>query len=481
MQLPFLAVADITTYFDEIQHEPNALYAFLKRMPKGGELHYHLTGGAYPEVMLNLASKGNYCFEQNTWRIEKKVGHCDGIASEILAQDFELYHQALRAWSMKDFNFYGEETGEKHFFSTFSKLHALADDFYPDLLVDIMKRAAEQNEDYLEIMVMPSIPSLNQLPPNNTPLTENRYDERRHQLLKNLVFQSAVNETIEKITKNLTMARKRLSCDDKPQRKACQLTIKFQYYALREQPLDKVFEQALLGFLVAEKSQQVVGVNLVQAEDEFISLRDYKKHMQIFQYLHQIYPKVAIALHAGELNPQSVVPKDLRFHIRDAVHVGQAQRIGHGVSIAYENNPEETLRFMQKHHIAVEINLISNAMILNIKGKQHPLNYYLAHHVPVVLSTDDEGLLRTDLTSQYAQAVLEHGLDYSAIKQINRNALTYSFMPGKSLWRDPEAGIFIEQCKDLTSQNCLQFVKKNEKAKVQRQLEMELSRFEAQY
>jgi adenosine deaminase len=175
------------------------------------------------------------------------------------------------------------------------------------------------------------------------------------------------------------------------------------------------------------------------------------------------------------------VPDDTRFHIRDAVYIGHANRIGHGVDIAHENNPEDIMRYMKQHGIAVEINLSSNAALLNIKGKQHPLNYYLAHQVPVVLSTDDEGILRTDLTSQYVEAVFVHGLDYLTIKQINRNALTYSFLAGKSLWIDPSRANAVSECADLNSNACLQFVKKNEKARLQRQLEIELSRFEERY
>ena len=475
------AVADINTHFEKIRHSPNALYAFFKAMPKGGELHYHLTGGAYPEIMLKAASQGNYCFERDSWHIEKTTKHCDGVSSKTLIQNPELYKQVLRAWSMKDFNFYGAESSEDHFFSTFYKFYVLAEEHYPELLVDVMKRAAEQHEHYLEIMLLPAVPSLNKLPKEETALTVKNFAERRKQLLASPVFQSAVNETIQKIDDCLKTARKTLGCELKPQQNACQLTIKFQYFALREQPLKNVFEQALLGFLVAEKSKDVVGVNLVQAEDAFISLRDYKQQMQIFSFLHQLYPNVAIALHAGELNPQSVIPKDTRFHIHDAVYMAHANRIGHGVDIAHENNPEETMSFMKEHDIAVEINLTSNEVLLNIKGRQHPLNYYLEHQVPVVLSTDDEGLLRTDLTSQYVEAVLEHGLDYPTIKQINRNALTYSFLPGKSLWTDPSSFNRVSQCTDLTSNACLQFVKQNEKAQVQRQLEIELHQFESEF
>ena len=475
MQWSFAAWADVTAYFDSIKHDPNALYAFFKSMPKGGELHYHLTGGAYPEVMLTLSSEGDYCFLQDSWRVEKNKVPCLGVPGSVLSQNEDVYQQVLRAWSMKDFNFSGAETPHDHFFATFDKFHDVAEDNSPQLLVDILSRAASQEVQYLEIMTMPRDPNL-KLPSTNLEVKD--FATRRASLLACPQFQAAVGWISNKAHQDLEAARNILGCPKKPQQKVCQITVKFQYYALRAQPLNKVFEQALLGFLVAQKSPDFVGVNLVQAEDDLVALHDYNKQMQVFAFLHQQYPPVAIALHAGELDPQAVSPNALRFHIHDALYMGHALRIGHGVDIAHEDNAQNTLDYMHKHGIAVEINLISNAMILGVKGKQHPLNYYLAHQVPVVLSTDDEGIFRTDLTSQYVEAVVAHGLNYPAIKQINRNALTYSFLPGKSIWADPNTAVRVAACQSLLSQRCMKFIGNNPKAKVQRQLETQLKQFE---
>ena len=94
---------------------------------------------------------------------------------------------------------------------------------------------------------------------------------------------------------------------------------------------------------------------------------------------------------------------------------------------------------MAKNHIVVETNLTSNAELLNISGDDHPLPFYLQHHVPVVLSTDDEGILRIDLTHEYQSAVERYALSYQTLKMLNRNSLTYSFLPGESLWADANA------------------------------------------
>ena len=61
-------------------------------------------------------------------------------------------------------------------------------------------------------------------------------------------------------------------------------------------------------------------------------------------------------------------------------------------------------------------------------GKNHPLATYLAAGVPVVISTDDAGVSRINMTNEYFRAVHDQGLGYPTLKAIARNALTYSFL-----------------------------------------------------
>ena len=55
------ACASVDKQFQALQTKPNELYAFLKQMPKGGELHYHYDGAVYTETMLDLATQGQLC------------------------------------------------------------------------------------------------------------------------------------------------------------------------------------------------------------------------------------------------------------------------------------------------------------------------------------------------------------------------------------------------------------------------------------
>ena len=81
-----------------------------------------------------------------------------------------------------------------------------------------------------------------------------------------------------------------------------------------------------------------------------------------------------------------------------------AERIGHGVDVMYEDDARELLKEMADKHVMVEINLSSNEGILGVEGDEHPFPVYRSAHVPVALSTDDEGVSRIDLTHEYVRA-----------------------------------------------------------------------------
>lgn len=461
--------ASIIDHFNAIKSNPRLLYAFFKNMPKGGELHYHLAGGASAEIMIAIASRNNYCIDTKTWTISKPIPSCNknGNIAQITKKK-TLYNKLLRAWTMKNF-IPTNESAHDHFFASFFKFMPLVTDFQAQLLANVMQHAAAQNELYLEVMILPD----NGQSANFASLGHNLAIVTNKNMQKNIQY------TITESRDLIHNARHLLGCDASPTLAVCKMTVKFQYIVLREQPLDKLFAQALNGFAAASESTDIVGVNLVQAEDGPISTRDYRAQMNIFNALHAAYPKVHIALHAGEITPNLVPNKELRFHIRDAIFTGHAQRIGHGVDIASEYNATDILNYMAKTPIPVEINLTSNHTILHVSGIQHPLRYYLAHNVPVVLSTDDEGILRTDLTEQYVKAVIEHHLDYPTIKAINRNALTYSFLPGKSLWSNPAKQVVVSECQSLSSPSCKKFISNNLKAKLQWELENKLLKFES--
>jgi adenosine deaminase len=231
--------------------------------------------------------------------------------------------------------------------------------------------------------------------------------------------------------------RQQLRCGQKPQpgnprsgeRPGCNVTVRYIAQILRGLPREVVFAQMVASFELAKQDKRVVSVNPVMPEDAYIPMHDYDLHMRMFAYFHKLYPDVKLTMHAGELAPGLVPPRGLHDHIRDAIHVGGAQRIGHGVDVMYEDDPLDLLREMAEKKIAVEICLTSNDVILNVRGDHHPLPIYLKYGVPVVIATDDEGVSRSDMTREYQRAVETYGLSYQQLKRIVRNSIEYSFLP----------------------------------------------------
>ena len=56
-------------HFDSIRKQPPLLLAFLREMPKGGDLHNHLEGAIYAEDLIDFAVSDNLCVERSSSRL----------------------------------------------------------------------------------------------------------------------------------------------------------------------------------------------------------------------------------------------------------------------------------------------------------------------------------------------------------------------------------------------------------------------------
>jgi adenosine deaminase len=181
---------------------------------------------------------------------------------------------------------------------------------------------------------------------------------------------------------------------------------------------------------------RIVGLNIAAPEDAPRSRRDFDAQMEILDFLWHKFDKPAITLHAGELTLSISPVESMWDRISKSIQTGHARRIGHGVSIAWERELAALLESMRDQGIMVEINLSSNEGILGVAGDSHPFLLYQSAGVPMCITTDDEGVNRSNLTMEYVKAVQRYNLDYSALKQISRNCLEFSFIPGSSLFVD---------------------------------------------
>jgi adenosine deaminase len=406
--------------FAELKKSPPELYAFLNRMPKGGDLHNHLSGAVYAETYLRVGAEDKLCVNLSAMAFAACTPGTSPVENARTNIDFA--NTLINAFSMRNF-VPGKESGHDHFFATFAKFGGTDNSHEGEFVAEVARRAADQNESYLELMAL-SGSAASKLAAK-APLDAG-FDAARAKLMAAGLDQAVavLRARLDRIEEG---RKQTLGCAAAPASAPCQVQVNYVYQVLREMPQPEIFAQVMTGFALAAADPRVVGVNFVQAEDGLYSMRDYHAQMQMVDYAHKLYPSVHITLHAGELAPGLVPPEGLLFHIRDAVETGHAERIGHGVDIMYETGAENLLNEMRDRHILVEINLTSNEGILGVSGGNHPLPVYRKYRVPVALSTDDEGVSRSNLTLEYLRAVLTYNLTYSDLKEMARNSIEYSF------------------------------------------------------
>ena len=469
-------------YLQSVRHQPLLALAFLRDMPKGGDLHNHLAGAVYAEKLIDFAVSDGLCVDRTTAILIAPP--CDASCEKYTAkpavscsyQDPVLYNTIVDAWSMRNWS-PGTEPGHDHFFATFDKFGLASHNHTADLLAEAAREAAADHVQYLELMHTADGGQAADLG------AQLGWDEHLPELREKLLsggLKTIAAAASAKLDDDEKKMRALMHCGSHEAQPGCAVTIRYLYQVLRGLPPSQVFAQILLGFELSSSDPRFVGLNLVMPEDWYVPMHDFELHMRMLNYLHEIYPTVHISLHAGELTTGLVPAEGLTFHIRDSVQRGHAERIGHGVDVMNEHDPDGLLREMAARNILVEICLTSNDVILGVGGDTHPLPIYVRYGVPVALATDDEGVSRSDMTHEYLRAIGDFdSISYADLKRMARDSLEHSFLPGASLWSDPRAFRMVTACLGATQpQACQKFLDGSERAREQWKLEQELSRFE---
>jgi adenosine deaminase/adenosine deaminase CECR1 len=478
----------ISQYFAEITKKTPELYAFLRAMPKGGDLHSHMVGSAYSEEYIEWGIKEKMCVELATKRITNPP--CDKRAGKPLlkhaVKNLGTYASLVDALSTRNHHL-GDVSGATQFFGSFAGFDAVTETANGPAygLASAVKRAADQNILYLELMFSEGMRAARKL--GKTVKWHDNPIKLRQELMDSGIRELAkkTRSVYDKMEKN---ARTILNCSAKKtlsqKNDFCGVQVRYIASLKRIVPKEQLFAELVHAFELVKTDPRIVGINLVGPEDAPITLKNYRQQMELIGSLKKIMPDVSVTLHAGELKLGMVPPRYLRSHIRDAVKIAQAQRIGHGIDVMHENDPYQLLQMLVDRDVLIEINLTSNDIILGVKGEDHPFPTYLKYGVPVTLSTDDEGVARINLTHEYLRAAQSYNLTYDQIKAMSRNSLSYSFAPGKRLWRSNKYDGFHAECADQKPHNsgltnrCARFLQKNPKAALQWQLEQNYINFE---
>lgn len=424
----------IDAYLQSIRHDVPALRQFFHLMPKGADLHHHFHGSVYAETLVEQALLHDFWLHRTSldlrapgFRPVRKERRQWAKFSELRAEGLlDAYSvRLLQRWS--NFNYEpakAELSPHDHFFATFPAFDPVIDSCLGAGLAELKRRAITESVSYIETMFMPVRHGIS---------PESRWDEllRTHAgdsaslfpllsvLLVEISSHPSYQPSVEAHNAMVRRLHQAEAIDDE------RFAMRYQNYVLRVKPPAQVFADLALGFASAQAEPLIVGVNIVAPEDNPTAMQDYALHMRFFQFLRQRFPGVQCALHAGELTLGLVKPEDLTWHIDAAVRIAGADRIGHGVGIPYES--PELLRHLAANSIPIEINLSSNAFILGIRPQDHPVSMFRRAGVPFVLSTDDAGVLRGNLTEEYVLLYQHHAPGYAEIKQLAFNAIRFSF------------------------------------------------------
>jgi adenosine deaminase/adenosine deaminase CECR1 len=423
------------SYFEKIRNNEAALTAFFSQMPKGGDLHHHFSGSIYAEPMLEYAINEDFYLNTTTMEVLKEKPNSGNweLFSVIAARgELNTYKQKImEKWSVKDYNGVSYPS-DKLFFESFEKFSPTLPGHFGEGLLELKNRAISENLSYIEtqLSTIPSNINTSDLADFNTQLRKaaSNKDEKAvitllETLYKTFQKRNAKKDALDFNSNFVAKMHTDLQIDD------ANFTMRYQNFVLRfMEPVD-LFKNLVVAFISADSNDLMAGVNIVSPEDGETSMKDYWLHMVMFKYCNSVFPKVKYTLHAGELTLGLVQPEDLTWHINDAVYIAGANRIGHGVDMAYEKNAYSLLQHMAKQNIPIEINLVSNEFILKVKDHRHPISLYKEFNVPIVISTDDAGILRTNMTEQYVLLAKRYPeVTYADIKQYVYNSIQFSFI-----------------------------------------------------
>ena len=301
-------------YLDSIRKEPSLLLAFLHDIPKGGDLHNHLDGAIYAEDLIDFAASDNFCVDRTTSQLlGAPCDSCEKYTAKpsirCAYDDHVLYNQIIDAWSMRNWR-PGDESGHDHFFATFDKFGLAADNHVAEAIATVIDRAAREHVQYIEFMHTAdgfAAPKLGMKLGWDKIVTSRKCASR---LLAGGLKEIAA-ATSKTLAEDEAQAHKELKCGTPDAEPGCSVTVRYLYQVLRGLPHEAVFAEILLGFELASTDPRFVGLNLVMPEDWYVPIHDFNEHMAMLDFLHGVYPKVHITLHAGELAMGLVKPEDL--------------------------------------------------------------------------------------------------------------------------------------------------------------------------
>ncbi len=257
-------------------------------------------------------------------------------------------------------------SGHDQFFSTFAKFGEITWRVTPEMTVDMLTRYGAQSVQYAEFML--SFSTREERAALIATIRGRPISPRCWRRSSRTVSTRWSRRRVPRSRTSIGKVDALRDCAADPAKPACQVNYRFIVQVSRNTPIEDVFAQTAFAAALIRAEPRVVALNFVQTEDNQIARRDYTRQMRIVEFLAK---DVQVALHAGELWIGLVPPTDLTFHIRQAVEIGGARRIGHGTALAFEHDVDGLLAELRRRPVVIEISLTSSDVILR-RARQGP-------------------------------------------------------------------------------------------------------------
>jgi adenosine deaminase CECR1 len=398
-------------WFEDVKKSatPEQLYTFLYAMPKGADLHNHLSGSARSEWMWDAAlaqEKHGY-----TYYTKVTIRNCVPYGSNEYGS--EPYYMLFR--NLTAANYAKLDDCQRSEFKRLQDLDAREKQGWLDSLR--LDKAYEGRNEFFSAHWQ----RMNDLYVNPYWSAEILYRNMEAFGKEGLLYletENAINGMLRpdgtefSLEEAANIIRARLAAADA---RATGVEVRFQNSVLRFAP--NAEDQLRTYYAINDAYRDLfVGINFVGREDDD---KGYPlRFLKTLRELRHKYPDINLSIHAGEVDEPNQ-------HVRDTLLLG-AKRIGHGVNLI--TDPDTMVR-MQHGPYLVEINLISNLLLEYVKDySQHPFPEYLRTGIPVALSTDDRGMWDSNMTDEFFVAVKEFNLSWTEIVQMGRDSLAHSFV-----------------------------------------------------